>query len=268
MNLSWNRSRLNCVVLAGGRPSPEDSLYPYTQGQPKALLRLNGSTMLETIVRTLQGSKYIADVVVVGIKDPPNATFEKDVTFLPDKEGIVKNGLSGMAWLAQNRPEQSPILFCSVDIPTLTAEIVDEFIETCQPFNSGIYYSMVTREAIENRFPGAKRTYFHLKGLELAGGDLIIANVLSADDLIGVLKRLEDGRKSPWKIALMVGPLKFVKFLLRQLSLDEVESVATKILGIKASVIIFPHAEIAMDVDKAHHLELLRSLLNDQDDQS
>jgi molybdopterin-guanine dinucleotide biosynthesis protein A len=251
---------MNCVILAGGRPSPEDTLYPYTQGQPKALLRLNGSTILEIVARALQRSQNVADVVVIGLEPPPEATFIREVIFLPSAGGIIDNGLSALNWLVKNRPENGPILFCSVDIPTITPEIVDEFIESCQPFKSGVYYSVVRREVMEHRFPGANRTYFHLKGLELAGGDMIIANVTSIYDLYNLLSRFENARKSPWKVALMIGPRKFFKFLIRQLSLDEVESAASKILGIKASVVVFPHAEVAMDIDEAQHLELIKAL--------
>lgn len=222
---------------------------------------LNGSSILEIVVHTLQESQYVSDVVVIGLDSPPpKGNFMREVIFLPSAGGIVDNGLSALNWLLQNRPDNGPILFCSVDIPTITPEIVDEFVESCQPFESGIYYSVVTRETMERRFPGARRTYFHLKSLELAGGDMIVTNVTQAEELYSLLSRFENARKSPWKVALMVGPRKFVKFLIRQLSLDEAESAASKILGIKASVIVFPHAEVAMDIDKAQHLELIQSL--------
>ena len=33
---------MDCVITAGGVPKPDDPLYVYTQGKPKALLEING----------------------------------------------------------------------------------------------------------------------------------------------------------------------------------------------------------------------------------
>ena len=58
---------MHCIVTAGGLPGPEDPLYPYTQGKPKALLDMGGRTMLERVMDALQNSKYVETIVRLSV---------------------------------------------------------------------------------------------------------------------------------------------------------------------------------------------------------
>jgi hypothetical protein len=119
----------------------------------------------------------------------------------------------------------------------------------------------VTRVLIEKNFPMVKRTYSYLDGQELAGGDMLIARLNPVDNERTLLKKLEQGRKHPWRIARSVGMITLVKFLFRKLSLYEVQSTASKMLGRSVRVVISPELEIAMDLDKLEHYEVLQTEL-------
>ncbi|MDX1662497.1 MAG: NTP transferase domain-containing protein, partial [Candidatus Promineifilaceae bacterium] len=60
---------MDCIVVAGGRLSPGEPLYPYGPKQPKALLEVGERTMLEMVVVALQASEYVDRVVVVGLEE-------------------------------------------------------------------------------------------------------------------------------------------------------------------------------------------------------
>ena len=60
-------THINCVILAGGLPEPGEPMYEMTQGKSKALLDMNGRTMLERVVDALQASETIGEIVVVGL---------------------------------------------------------------------------------------------------------------------------------------------------------------------------------------------------------
>ncbi|HMT20916.1 MAG TPA: nucleotidyltransferase family protein, partial [Promineifilum sp.] len=143
---------MHCLILAGGTVGPEDPLYPYTQGRPKALLDMGGRTMLERVVAALQASSFVEDILLVGIPAETLAaaglTFERPISALPDTGGMVTNMLAGAAWFREHRPGAEVILGCSADIPTLTPQVVDEFIETCRPWEKAVYYNFVTREKL------------------------------------------------------------------------------------------------------------------------
>ena len=59
---------MHCLILAGGVVRPDDPLYPYTKGNPKALIDMGGRTMLERVVEALQASSYVEDILVVGVE--------------------------------------------------------------------------------------------------------------------------------------------------------------------------------------------------------
>lgn len=252
---------MDCVVIAGGVPQKEDLLFSYTQGQPKALLDMNGRTMLERVVDALQNATQIEEIVVVGLGSDMGQTFQRPVFHLPDQGGMVSNVLAGVDWLNQRRPAAEVILVSSSDIPLLTGAMVDGYLNACRPFDKGIYYSFIAKETMEARFPGSKRTFTKLKGVEVAGGDVHLIQPAFATSNVPLWEALAAGRKQAWKLARAVGFGVLFKLLTRRLSFADIEALALKVTGYEASVRLNPHAEMAMDGDKPHQVDLLRAEL-------
>jgi molybdopterin-guanine dinucleotide biosynthesis protein A len=251
---------MDCVIIAGGVPGPEDPMYPFTQGKPKALLDMHGRAMLQRVVDAVQSSPYIEDVIVVGIGSDMGLTFKRPVIHLPDHGSMVNNGVAGLNWVSQNKPEGTHVLGASGDVPLLTGEMINHFVESCQPLNYGVYYNFVTKEVMEKRFPHSSRTYVKLKGLEIAGGDVAILSVKIAAEK-ELLETLSNARKHAWQIARVVGLRMLLKLLFRQVSLQDIKVTVQRLTGFPAQVMLNPHAEIAMDADKPHQVEMLRDEL-------
>ena len=252
---------INCVVMAGGRPGPDDPLFAYTKGKPKALLKIGGRTMLEYVLDALQQAAGVGDIVVVGLDEEFSQKINLPVQWIPDHGGLVDNGLAAVAWAQKHWPEGGHILFCTSDIPAVNGSVIDAFLEACRPLDQAVYYSMVTQEVMEERFPDSLRTFVRLGRLKLAGGDLIVARPELSEERRDLLEALSHGRKHAWQIARLVGPSTLLKFLLHRISLPELEQTATRLLDQPVKVIVLPHAEMAMDVDKPQHLEILREYL-------
>ncbi|UCC52299.1 MAG: nucleotidyltransferase family protein [Anaerolineaceae bacterium] len=258
---------MDCIVTAGGLPGPEDSLYPYTQGKPKALLDMGERTMLERVMDALQTSNHVDRIVLVGLEDDMGMNFKRPIDqYLPDHGSLVGNVLAGIEWLRQDEPNIESVLFCTSDLPALTGANVDSFIERCEPFDKGIYYIFVTRETMEARFPDSKRTYVKLKGVEVAGGDIAIAQADLADTHEELWRALTNARKHAWKLARVIGFRLLLKFLFRQLSINDIEETAARIIDRPAEIVLDAPAEMAMDVDRPRQLELLRADLQRKHD--
>lgn len=251
---------MHCVITAGGLPGPDDPLYELTRGKPKALLDVCGRTMLERVMDALQGSKYIEKIVVVGLEDNLGMQFKRPVDqFLPDQGSLVGNALAGVHWVAKEDPEAKTVLFCTADIPALSAENVDRFVEECQPLDKAVYYIFVPREAMEARFPHSDRTYTKLRGIEIAGGDVSMAQVDLADEHEILWTALTNARKHAWQLARVVGLKVLLKLLFRRLSVEDIEATAERIVNRPVKIVLDAPAEMAMDVDKPQQLELLRA---------
>ena len=213
--------------------------------------------MVQWVVEALRRSRYVDQMVVVGLAEPSL----KGVVALPDRGSIVTNCAAGISWLQKNRPGAEHVLCSGADIPLVTAESIDSFVESCRPFDQLAYYGVVRRSVMEARFPSSRRTYVRLRTLELAGGELVLFDkaILSAD--WETWEMITDARKHAWKVARLVGPLTLFRLLLRRLTLSEAEAVASRLLGGPARAVFCPHPELAMDVDKPYQLQVARTLL-------
>jgi molybdopterin-guanine dinucleotide biosynthesis protein A len=254
---------MHCLILAGGEVSPEDPLYLYTNGRSKALIDMGGRTMLERIVEALQSSKEVEDVLVVGI-DPEiasqqNFLFNRPVYFVADQGSMFANMLAGIAWFRHHQSQMEVVLGCSADIPAITAAVVDRFIDFCRPWDKAVYYSFIGRETLESRFPLSNRTYSRISGQEVAGGDMAIARMEVVEQNQELIESLTGARKKPWQVARVVGLGMLIKFLFRRVTFEDIEETAGRILGMPTSAVLFDRAEIAMDADKPHQVELLRA---------
>ena len=252
---------MDCVVTAGGMPREDDPMYAYTQGKPKALLPFGERTMLERVIDALQDSKSIDNIVVVGLGSDMGMTFKRPVHHLPDSGSLVANNIAGIAWLREQNPNTGVVLACSSDIPLITAVMVDQLIQLCQPLDAHYYYTYVTKETMEKRFPHSKRTYVKLKGLDIGGGDLGLLHPSVIDANQELFEALANARKHAWKIAKVVGFKMLFKFLFRRLGIAELKVEAERILGAPVRIIELPYAELAMDADKPAQVDMLRAEL-------
>ena len=259
---------INCVVMAGGLPQPDDPIYEMTQGSSKALLDMNGRTMLERVVDALQNSQAVGEIVVVGLGSDLGMSFQAPVSHLPDQGSLLKNALAGIARVRELHPDTKLVLLSSADIPTLTPAIVDDFIERCRPFDKGMVYNFVDKATLEARFPGSNRTYVKLKDGLIAGGDITLIQADLSDSNQEIWEALSNARKHAWQLARIVGLRFMLKFLLRQLSFADIEAAAQRITGRHCQILLNPHAEIAMDADKPEQVRQLRADLEKREAQS
>lgn len=252
---------MHCLIIAGGAVGPDNPLYSYTQGRPKALIDMGGRTMLERVVAAVQSSSHVEDVVVVGIAPAMAAGlhFARPVAFLPDQDGMVANMMAGLEWLARHRPDAQVILGCSADIPTITGRVVDEFIEACRPWDMGVYYNFVTRARLEKRFPDSKRTYSRYGNVEAAGGDMVLARIDVGLRNRPLLESLTAARKQPWRVAAVVGPRLLIKFLFHRVTFNDIEATAQRVLGSPVKIVLDGPPELAMDADKPFQVYMLRA---------
>jgi hypothetical protein len=218
--------------------------------------------MLEWVVDALQSSKYVERIVVVGLSSAEGCHFKRPVTtFLPDQGSLVANALQGVAWLQQHDPKTGTAVFCTADVPAISGATIDAFIESCAPFDKAIYYILVSRQDFEKRFPDSRRTFVKLKGLQVAGGDVVIADTALVNQHEELWGQLSNARKHAWKLARVVGFGVLIKFLFRQLSIAEIEQMGARIVHRPVKVVLDAPPELAMDVDKPGQIDLLRAEL-------
>lgn len=255
---------MDAIVTAGGIPRPEDPLYPYSNGNSKALIDVAGKPMVQWVLDALSDAKNVENVIVIGLSPKSSVTCKKPLHFVSNQGRMLANVVAGVNKALEIDKKNQYVLIVSSDIPTLKPEMVDWLIETCMETQDDLYYGVCTREVMEKRFPDSRRTYTKLKGIELCGADINIAHVRMATEHLDMWETLIGSRKSPLRQAGIIGLDTFFQVLTRSLTLDELVEKVCRRIGITGRAIRWKHAEPCMDVDKPHQLELVRADLAKQ----
>jgi len=251
---------MDAIVTAGGIPLPEEPLYPATQGHPKALVDIAGKPMIQWVLDALSQSTVIENVILVGLSEKSDVSCGKPLYFIPNQGKMLDNLRAGAEKVLEINKKAEHVLLVSSDIPGITGEMVDWTVNAAMETKDDVYYNIIQREVMEKRFPGSNRTYTHLKDMDVCGGDMNVGRLglLTSEDT-DLWEKITNARKSPFKQAGLIGFGTLFLLLFRQLTLEKAAANIMKRLKITGRAIVCPYAEIGMDIDKPHQLEILRA---------
>lgn len=242
---------ITAIVLAGGQLKH--------QPIPKSLIRFKEKTLIEIVIDALNASEKVNEVVVIA---PPEA-----VPFIKNSSSKLKQIINASEDLIERLykaiefAESEFLLIVPVDIPLITKEIVDGFIEECLREESDAYYPIISKEILEKRFPGTIRTYAKLKEGVFTGGNMFLIRKSLFEINRPFVEEIFRARKSAYKMAMVAGPRILIKGILRLLTVEEAEKRVSKLFKnarMKAVFTQFP--EIGIDVDKEEDIEYLEKL--------
>ena len=250
---------MDAIVTAGGIPLPEDPLYPATRGETKALLDINGKPMVQWVLDALSEAATVDSVVLVGLTERSGMHCTKPVFYVSNQGKMVENIHAGAAMIRQVHKNAEYALIVASDVPAITGEMIDWVVNTAMETREDVTYNIIPREVMEKRFPGSKRTYTKLKDMEICGGDVNVARLkLIESGETDLWDKITDARKSPLRQAALIGFGTAARLMAGQLTLEKAEERIMHKLGITGRAVVCPYAEIGMDVDKLHQLEMMR----------
>ena len=250
---------MDAIVIAGGIPKPEDPLYDYTQGNNKALLEIADKPMIQWVLDALEGAQEIKRLVIIGLPEDSDMSGRKIAAYLPTQGDLLENVKAGAVKVLEINPDAKKVLVVSSDIPTITPEMVDWCVDTAQQSEHEVYYNVITRQVMEARFPESNRSYVRLKDMEVCGGDMNVIHTGLITENNELWVRVVAARKNALKQALLVGIDNLILLLMRAIDLESAVQRVSKRLNIKGKAIQCPYAEIGMDVDKPHQLQIVRA---------
>ncbi len=249
---------MQALLMCGSVPDEKDPLYPYTRGGPKALLDVAGKPMAQWVLDALNSARAVDGVIIIGLGPESPLIPKKPVAYLPDHGGAVPNALAGVKRALAIQPKTTHVLLTSCDVPAVTAEMIDWRVRVGLEAAADFDYVAIERTVMEKRYPSSRRTYTPLRGMQVCGGDVNMAHVRLARNA-RFIERLSAARKSPLRMASLIGWNVLFLFLTRQLTIARGEQLVSRNLGIPTRIHLCPYAELGMDVDKPHQLEILRA---------
>ena len=234
--------RVDAVVLAGGDGEIIDPAVHI-----KGLVPIAGRPMVEWVVEALRAADTIAEVaVVVPTAEGLGSWVDKVDKIVVSRGEFVDNCIAGIDSFRNDRH----VLVTTGDIPALTPAAVDDFVIQSEARQADISYPLISKEDMLEQFPGSERTFVRISGGSVTGGNMmVIAPALVAQSReIG--QRFFDTRKSPLKMARVVGFKFVIKMATGRLDPADVEATLGQLLGGTCAAIYTRHASIGADVDK------------------
>ncbi|MBI3961824.1 MAG: nucleotidyltransferase family protein [Deinococcus sp.] len=237
------------MITAGGRFAAE--LAQLAGTSVKALLSLQGRSLLTRVLDAVRGAVGDQPVVVVGpeaVAHIAQAAGAQWVAEGPDGIANLRRGLEALA-----TPQ---VLCCASDLPFLQAATLASFLVACaQQPGAAIYYPVVWAADFHQAFPGSPALFVPLADGLVTGGSVLLVErrtVLAAEPLA---RQVFNARKSQLGMAWLLGLGFVLKFLLRRLWVREVEARASQILGVPCAALLGSDPALAYDIDRREDLE-------------
>ncbi|QGU00543.1 hypothetical protein SYNTR_1949 [Candidatus Syntrophocurvum alkaliphilum] len=250
----------DAIILAGGENTSElKKIAPYDN---EALIIIDKYPMIHYVYQALRNSSFIKNIVICGPKEALRNIFikEENLLFAESGENAIES-FSNSVKLLENHSITEKILVMPTDIPFITTEAIDDFINRCEKSRADFYYSITTKEVNEKVFPGVTRTYVKLKDGTFTGGNLFLVREKVIPRCLRVGVELIERRKNPLAMAKLFGFGLVWSFITKQLTISKAEKRFYEVIGIKGKAIISPYAEVGVDVDKPSDLELAQNYL-------
>ncbi|MCD6288996.1 MAG: nucleotidyltransferase family protein [Anaerolineae bacterium] len=252
---------LHAVVTAGFNPEKPDLLAESVGVSQKALIDVAGRPLVWWTVKALRDSGVVDRIVVVGIEPDLQVDLGANVVHLPNRPDPLENIVQGVDYLTGQDPDMDYAVLASGDVPLLRPKTVRWFVDVCLQGDYDFYYPIVQDQVMESQFPGAGRSYLRIREGRFCGGDLSLFRMSVLQANLELIRRLFAERKRPLRQAKMFGWKTLLKVALGQLTISEGEAVIGRLLNCRVRAVVAPHADLAMDVDKPHQLDMVRKLL-------
>lgn len=240
------------LILAGQREGVVDPLCDYVGVTHKADVPILGRKMLSYVIDALNKCAVKTPFYISGYGAGENA-----------KLVLTKSG-SGPAdsvSMALEHDVGFPCIVTTCDHALLTAQMVDFFIKAAQESGSDFCVGLASKDVIFAKYPETRRTYLKFSDVSVSGCNMFYVANDKGRAAIEFWKDAQHLRKQPLKLARKIGLGIGLRYALGGLTLPAAFDYAGRKIGIKASPVLIPIAEAAIDVDKPDDLQLVEKIL-------
>ncbi|MFA7468550.1 MAG: nucleotidyltransferase family protein [Desulfotomaculaceae bacterium] len=246
---------VDVIILAGSRN--DGPLKSCVSTEYEALIPIGGKTMVEHVVGALKQTGRVKRIVIAGPPQELVRLFGDEgeyISIVPNGATIDENVSLGLEFLN----EKGWVLAVSSDIPLLTPEAVNDFLDRCTE-DADFYYPVVTKDSVVKTFGEIKRTYIKVCDGTFTGGNIFLFKSEIAKVCLEKGRELISLRKSPFKLARVLGLGFLLKFLTGSLKISDAEKVVSSLLKAEGRAVITEFPEIGVDVDKPADLMVISS---------
>jgi len=246
-------AKVDVVILAGGDGEVIDPTQRF-----KGLVEIAGKPLVEWVVDAFRAAERVGEIaVVIPTAENLGAWVDRVDKLVVSDRDFMDNAIAGAAAFRVDRP----VIIATGDIPLLTGEAIDAFIEAGLATGAEFVYPLVRKESVEEAYPGTVRTYFKLKTGRYTGGNAMMVDpkLLPAARDLG--QRLFNDRKNAVALVRAAGFKFVVRFVAGRLAPEDLADKIRDLLGGTGAAVVLDSPSIAMDVDKPADLRLVEPIL-------
>lgn len=246
---------MDVILLAGEK---KDSGSKAEEKVNKAFYKIKNKHMIEYVVETLRKSASIGRIAVVGPKDKLEPVIGDSVDYIIEgTDSIVSNILLALEYF----PDEKEVLIVTSDIPMITKEAIEDFIDRCRQKDIDLGYSIVEKKVNDQKYPGVRRTYARLWEGRFTGGNVFYLNPAVKDKCKDFVEKMLEYRKSPAKMASVLGFVFLLRLAFGVLTINAIQKKCESLLGIRGAAIISPYPELGNDVDTLSDLKVIEKYM-------
>lgn len=243
------------LILAGSRDGERDPLALMGNVSHKALLPIHGKPMIDRVVQTLEQVEDIGPIWV-SIERPDLLSHMKE------RVSILQAAASPSESVAQALDIiGTPCLVTTADHALLRPEWVKEFLQKSQATHTDLTAGVALAETIQRDVPHTKRTFIRLADMTFSGCNLFWMGSEKSKQVVKLWQKLQQHRKRPLRMALMLGLSTIFRALTRSLSSARLEKRIYEITGTQIKLIPLSDGRAAVDVDKPADALLAEQIL-------
>jgi len=256
------------LLLCGSDPKRRELMRahdPHGLLPSKALLPMAGKRVLDWQLEAMIESPDISDIYLIGLS-PEDFPSDLDLKFIhSDRESSILEKIKyGSEILRTTYPDLDHIVVCSGDAPGMKTASVNQFFDILrQNLDADLLIGVVPEDITLKFFPNHRRVIGKFKDQSVYPGEMYVFRhniipVLEEEILQMTLKRRQfDRQKDTSKLIPILKYfgrkpglwLLIVKYSLGLLSISELESILTRVYGLKMKAIIIPDPGFGMDLD-------------------
>lgn len=242
------------LILAGSRPGAPDPVAAYANAPHKALITLDGRSLLSRVAAAVRDAGA-ARIAVISSHPAVRAEAERQgVEVLDEAAGPSLSVQAAAGHLG------TPLLVTTADHALLDGEWIARFIADT-PADADVAALVAARATVEAAAPGTQRTWLRLADGDWSGCNLFYLANPRALGAVDLWRQVEAERKRPWRQAMILGPAMLLAFVLRRLSLKAAAQRLGDLAGVNAVIVESPFGLASVDVDKPSDLDLVRKLV-------
>ncbi|MBP8932800.1 MAG: nucleotidyltransferase family protein [Candidatus Atribacteria bacterium] len=246
----------DAIILAGGN-NDQEFLKKFGVNN-RSLLVIHNKFMIEYVIEALKEVSSIKRIVVVGpVKELKSRIGKSVEEVVPPGNDPFESTLKGLEYLNS----ENKVLVISSDIPLIKGDMIEDFFLRCSKQLADFYYPIVRKEVYQKKFGQSKRTFAKLVEGSFGGGNMLLIDPTLVQKKREFISKIIRNRKSPITIARILGLNIIIKYILKKLSVKDVEERVARILGMKGIAIITPYPEIKFDVDLTEHVDIAKRFL-------